>query len=133
MTAGLHEVYQFDGKLFWTNRLLRLLPPYFLVCLITLLVVIQVPAEAGAYLPYWVSDAPRYDIALNLLIIPQQYPELGFRLVPPFSLRHATKAQPSQRFGSEASIISHACTAVSALARATSRHPLRPWHSLPEH
>ena len=84
MTAGLHEVYRFDAKLFWANRLLRLLPPFYLVCLLTLLVVIHVPAEAGAYMPYWVSDVPRYDIALNLLIIPQQYPELGFRLVPPF-------------------------------------------------
>jgi peptidoglycan/LPS O-acetylase OafA/YrhL len=84
MTAGLNEVYRFDAKLFWTNRVLRLLPPYYLVCLLTLLVVIRVPAEAGAYLSYWISDVPRYDIALNLLIIPQQYPELGFRLVPPF-------------------------------------------------
>src|SRR5688500_15297626 len=84
MTTGLHEVYRFDAKLFWGNRLLRLLPPYYLVCLLTLLIVIQVPAEAGAYLSYWVSDVPRFDIALNLLILPQQWPQLDFRLVPPF-------------------------------------------------
>jgi peptidoglycan/LPS O-acetylase OafA/YrhL len=84
MTVGLHEVYGFDTKRFWVNRLLRLLPPYYLVCLLTLLVVIQVPAEAGAYLSSWTSDQPRFDAVLNLLVLPLQYPETQFRLVPPY-------------------------------------------------
>jgi peptidoglycan/LPS O-acetylase OafA/YrhL len=33
MTATLNEVYAFCGTRFWLNRALRLLPPYFLVCL----------------------------------------------------------------------------------------------------
>ena len=84
MTVGLHEVYGFDTKRFWVNRLLRLLPPYYLVCLLTLLVVIQVPAEAGAYLSSWTLDQPRVDAVLNLLVLPLQYPETQFRLVPPY-------------------------------------------------
>ena len=36
MTAALNEVYGFDGVRFWTNRALRLLPPYYLVCALTL-------------------------------------------------------------------------------------------------
>src|SRR5437879_2082599 len=84
ITAGLHEVYGFDGKRFWANRLLRLLPPYYLVCLITLLVVTQFPAEAGAYLSSWKSDDPQSDAILNLLVIPLQFSETHFRLVPPY-------------------------------------------------
>lgn|SRR5579871_1445535 len=84
ITAGLHEVYGFDGKRFWANRLLRLLPPYFVVCLLTLLIVTAFPAEAGAYLPSWRSDSPSVDAVLNLLVIPLEYTETHFRLVPPY-------------------------------------------------
>src|SRR5215470_13926890 len=84
MTAALHDVYHFDSKRFWANRLLRVLPPYYLVCLITLLVLIHVPAQAGAYLSSWTSDSPRFDAVLNLLVLPLQYPETQFRLVPPY-------------------------------------------------
>jgi peptidoglycan/LPS O-acetylase OafA/YrhL len=84
MTSGLHEVYRFDGKRFWANRLLRLLPPYYLVCLLTLLVVTQFPAEAGVYLSSWTSDSPGLGAVLNLLVLPLQYPETEFRLVPPY-------------------------------------------------
>jgi peptidoglycan/LPS O-acetylase OafA/YrhL len=31
MTAALNEVYGFDGKRFWINRFLRLVPPYLTV------------------------------------------------------------------------------------------------------
>jgi peptidoglycan/LPS O-acetylase OafA/YrhL len=84
MTAGLHEVYGFDGKSFWANRLLRLLPPYFVVCLLTLLIVTSFPAEAGAYLRPWRSDSPSVDAVLNLLVIPLEYTQTHFRLVPPY-------------------------------------------------
>src|SRR5215470_2103985 len=84
MTAALHDVYHFDSKRFWANRLLRVLPPYYLVCLITLLVLIHVPAQAGAYLSSWTSESPRFDAVLNLLVLPLQYPETQFRLVPPY-------------------------------------------------
>ena len=84
MTAALHDVYRFDTKRFWANRLLRVLPPYYLVCLITLLVLIHVPDQAGAYLSSWTSDSPRFDVLLNVLVLPMQYPENHFRLVPPY-------------------------------------------------
>jgi peptidoglycan/LPS O-acetylase OafA/YrhL len=84
ITAGLHEVYRFDGKRFWANRLLRLLPPFYVVCLLTLLLVAWFPAEAGTYLSSWRSDAPQYDAILNLLVLPLEYSETSFRLVPPY-------------------------------------------------
>jgi peptidoglycan/LPS O-acetylase OafA/YrhL len=40
MTAALNEVYRFNGERFWTNRLLRLLPPYYMVCAATLAFVV---------------------------------------------------------------------------------------------
>ena len=49
ITSALNEVYHFDGVRFWTNRALRLLPPYYLVCVITLAVVAAVPDQAGQY------------------------------------------------------------------------------------
>src|SRR5262249_60926343 len=58
ITAGLHDVYNFDTKRFWINRLLRVLPPFFLVCLITLLIISAFPAEAEAYLSSWRSQSP---------------------------------------------------------------------------
>jgi peptidoglycan/LPS O-acetylase OafA/YrhL len=84
ITAGLNEVYGFDGKSFWTNRILRLLPPYFIVCLLTLLAISWFPADAGAYLSTWRTDSPAADTMLNLLVIPLEYSETHFRLVPPY-------------------------------------------------
>jgi peptidoglycan/LPS O-acetylase OafA/YrhL len=84
ITAGLQEIYHFDGKRFWTNRLLRLLPPYLVVCLITLSIVTWFPAEAGAYLRSWRPESTAYDTLLNLLVIPLEYSETHFRLVPPY-------------------------------------------------
>ena len=43
MTAALNEVYGFDGVRFWTNRALRLLPPYYFVCALTLLAIAVAP------------------------------------------------------------------------------------------
>jgi peptidoglycan/LPS O-acetylase OafA/YrhL len=84
ITAGLHEVYRFDAKRFWANRFLRLLPLFYVVCLLTLLVVTWFPIEASAYLSSWRSDAPQYDAILNLLVLPLEYNETSFRLVPPY-------------------------------------------------
>ena len=56
MTAALNEVYRFDGVRFWTNRMLRLLPPYYVVCALTLLAVTLLPVQAGEYLKQWHHD-----------------------------------------------------------------------------
>src|SRR5205823_2223668 len=53
MTAALRDVYQFDARGFWSNRFLRLLPPYYLVCLLTLLAVLVAPESAGTFIRQW--------------------------------------------------------------------------------
>ncbi|HMF27890.1 MAG TPA: acyltransferase family protein, partial [Candidatus Cybelea sp.] len=56
MTAALNEVYHFNGERFWINRLLRLLPPYYVVCAATFAVVALVPTQAAEYLKFWQLD-----------------------------------------------------------------------------
>src|SRR5437588_13032370 len=55
ITAALNEVYGFHAGRFWANRLLRLLPTYYLVCLLTLTLLAFVPAGAWQFLSYWRS------------------------------------------------------------------------------
>jgi len=82
MTSALHEVYHFDGVRFCVNRALRLLPPYFLVSSITLVVVALLPLEAGQFLKFWRPELQLRDVLLNLSIMPLQFPDLSFRMVP---------------------------------------------------
>lgn len=84
MTSALNDVYKFDGVRFWSNRALRLLPPYFLVSGITLIVIALLPSEAGEFLKFWHGSPQLHDVLLNLSIIPLQFTESTFRLVPPF-------------------------------------------------
>jgi peptidoglycan/LPS O-acetylase OafA/YrhL len=84
MTTVLNEVYEFDGVRFWINRALRLLPPYFLVCGITLTAIMLLPSEAGQYLKFWRVDLNLRDILLNFSILPLQFPVPALRLVPPY-------------------------------------------------
>lgn len=84
ITTALHEVYQFDGRRFWLNRLLRLLPPYFAVALATLAIIHVMPEEAGQYTPLWNAEHSGMDVLRNLLILPLQSPDLYFRLVPQY-------------------------------------------------
>jgi len=88
MTAALNEVYRFDGVRFWTSRLLRLLPLYYLVCLFTLAVVVQLPIESEQYHLRWhLSDSPTkwgIEWIMNLMVLPLQYAAPDFRLVPPY-------------------------------------------------
>jgi peptidoglycan/LPS O-acetylase OafA/YrhL len=84
MTSVLNEVYEFDGVRFWTNRALRLLPPYFLISGITLTVIMLLPTEAGQYLKFWRGGPHVRDVLLNLSILPLQFSDLAFRFVPPY-------------------------------------------------
>ncbi len=84
MTAGLNEIYKFDAKRFWMNRLLRLLPLYYVVCLFTLLAIHHFPAQAAAYLAYWKPGIAERAAFTNLFVIPLEFPAMHFRLVPPF-------------------------------------------------
>jgi peptidoglycan/LPS O-acetylase OafA/YrhL len=84
MTAALNEVYAFDGVRFWTNRALRLLPPYYFVCGLTLVAIWIAPAQAAAYLKFWRVDPQFNDLLANLTVLPLQLTYTTFRLVPPF-------------------------------------------------
>src|SRR5260370_5604550 len=78
ITAALNEVYGFDAGRFWANRLLRLLPPYYVVCLLTLALLALVPTAAGQFLSYWRAAAPQGALLLNLLLL-----SLPFYCTPP--------------------------------------------------
>lgn len=85
MTAALHEVYHFSGERFWTNRLLRLLPPYYVVCAATLAFVTFVPEQAAAYLTFWqLDDDQQRDMLMNLLVLPLQFRDPHFRFSPAY-------------------------------------------------
>src|SRR5437773_8244692 len=80
ITAALNEVYRFDGMRFWTNRALRLLPPYYVICAATLGILILFPEPTGQFSALWKHDAHSGDVLSNLLILPLQFPILEFRL-----------------------------------------------------
>jgi peptidoglycan/LPS O-acetylase OafA/YrhL len=82
MTAGLNELYGFDARRFWINRLLRLLPLYYVVCLLTLIAVALAPAEAAAYIGQWQPDLLWRDALTNVLMLPLHHLEPHYRLVP---------------------------------------------------
>ena len=84
MTAALNEVYDFDAVRFWTNRALRLLPPYYLVCGLTLLAVAAAPAQAAVFLKFWRVLPDVGDLLINLTVLPLQSTYGTFRFVPPF-------------------------------------------------
>jgi peptidoglycan/LPS O-acetylase OafA/YrhL len=84
MTAALNEVYAFDGVRFWINRALRLLPPYYLICALTLLAVLLAPAQAAAYLKFWHGVPDLAGLLINLTVLPLQLPYGAFRFIPPF-------------------------------------------------
>jgi len=85
ITAGLNEIYRFDGVRFWANRLLRLLPIYYVVCLATLVAIAFLPNETGEFLSTWKFDAREgSDVLMNLLVLPLQFGEPTFRLLPPY-------------------------------------------------
>jgi peptidoglycan/LPS O-acetylase OafA/YrhL len=84
MTAALNEVYAFDGVRFWINRALRLLPPYYLVCALTLLAIAIAPRQAANYLKFWRGIPDANDLLINLSVLPLQFTFGSFRLFPPF-------------------------------------------------
>jgi peptidoglycan/LPS O-acetylase OafA/YrhL len=83
ITTALNEVYGFDGKRFWTNRFLRLAPPYLAVCLLTALAIRYSPAEAARFMPRWAFPATTGEIAENLIIVPLAFGGLQFRYIEP--------------------------------------------------
>jgi peptidoglycan/LPS O-acetylase OafA/YrhL len=84
MTAALNEIYHFNGERFWINRLLRLLPPYYVVCAATLAFVAFVPEQAADYLKFWQLDDHYRDVLMNVLVLPLQFHEPEFRFSPAY-------------------------------------------------
>ncbi|HLX17557.1 MAG TPA: acyltransferase [Bradyrhizobium sp.] len=84
MTAALNEVYRFDGLRFWSNRALRLLPPYYFVCALTLIAIAIAPDQAAAYVKFWRGLPDAGDLMINLTVLPLQSSYGFIRLVPPF-------------------------------------------------
>ena len=84
MTAALNEAYRFDGMRFWTNRALRLLPPYYFVCALTLIALALAPSQAAQYQKFWHGLPDASDLLINLTVLPLQLPYGPVRLVPPF-------------------------------------------------
>jgi peptidoglycan/LPS O-acetylase OafA/YrhL len=88
MTSALNEVYHFDGIRFWTSRLLRLLPLYYFICLLTFTLIVLLPTAAEHYHLAWRHNASVADwmnqVIQNLLVVPLQFASPEFRLVPPY-------------------------------------------------
>jgi len=82
MTASLNDVYKFDLRRFWSNRLLRLLPPYYIACLLTFVAVALVPAQAEAFIGQWRADLLWRDAITDLVVLPLHHMEPHYRLVP---------------------------------------------------
>ena len=82
MTSALNEVYGHDGFRFWSNRFLRLLPPYYAVCLVTLLAIRLCPEHASAFLPRWGFATTSDAVGANLLLAPLAFVQLKLRLAP---------------------------------------------------
>lgn len=83
VTHALNETYRFEAGRFWANRLLKLLPPYWLACGATLALLAAAPRAAAEFLPYWNHELAWRPVVLNLLVAPLQFKEPALRLVPP--------------------------------------------------
>jgi peptidoglycan/LPS O-acetylase OafA/YrhL len=86
MTLILNKTYGYDYKgfkVFWINRALRLYPVYFIVLLITLIVIIILPSIAhhpSIYLPNSINEWLSNFTMLYPNIVPHRF---NPRLVPP--------------------------------------------------
>jgi peptidoglycan/LPS O-acetylase OafA/YrhL len=86
MTYGLNRNYGFSSsgsKNFWANRLLRIVPIYYLVFFLTVPLILSYPGRIGKF-----HDALGYslrpiDIIGNLTLVPFTFYDMKFRVVPP--------------------------------------------------
>jgi peptidoglycan/LPS O-acetylase OafA/YrhL len=83
MTKALHENYQFNFFRFYSNRLLRILPLYLLVCVATLVVIRLFPEQTAQFMPRWSFDASVDNILQNFLLLPLAAGYLQFRFLEP--------------------------------------------------
>jgi peptidoglycan/LPS O-acetylase OafA/YrhL len=81
ITAILNDVYLFDFRRFWFNRVLRLFPIYYISAALSVLVIAVLP-QPTRFHGSWNISAEFFDWLGNLLIFPFAFYDAGFRLVP---------------------------------------------------
>lgn len=82
ITLILNETYHFRLSKFSLNRFLRLFPIYYIVAAITIL-TITISSNASDFHPAWKIQTRWIDIIGNGLIIPFEFYNASFRIVPP--------------------------------------------------
>lgn len=82
ITTALHETYSFDARRFFANRVLRLLPPYYLVGVITIMLIAWQPQAAAIFHQSW-AEPNVTDLILNALVIPLDFKQVSFRVSVP--------------------------------------------------
>ena len=84
ITLVINDVYWTNHIAFWTNRFLRLFPVYWVICGLTLCLLLWLPG-AVAFKETWKleSDIAPADVITNVLIFPHAFWGGNFRLVPP--------------------------------------------------
>lgn len=82
ITLILNETYHFRLSKFALNRFLRLFPIYYIVTVVTIL-IIAFASNASAFHPAWKIQTRWVDIIGNSLIIPFEFYDATFRIVPP--------------------------------------------------
>jgi peptidoglycan/LPS O-acetylase OafA/YrhL len=86
MTYGLNRNYGFSkagSKNFWANRLLRILPIYYLVFFASLAVVLQFPGKVGRFHEAMAYSLRPIDMLGNFTLVPFAFYDMKFRVVPP--------------------------------------------------
>lgn len=82
MTLVLNGPYRGRSLAFWKNRILRIYPAYYLVAVATLVFILVFP-EAQAFHGAWLPKSRAQDWLGNLAIVPFEFGDKAFRLVPP--------------------------------------------------
>ncbi|MBD9392868.1 acyltransferase [Acidovorax sp. ACV01] len=82
ITLILNETYHFRLSAFALNRFLRLFPIYYIVAIVTAF-IIAFSNNASEFHPAWKLQTRWIDILGNSLIIPFEFYNSSFRLVPP--------------------------------------------------
>ncbi|MBO9596137.1 MAG: acyltransferase, partial [Niabella sp.] len=82
ITTILHETYSFRFSAFAINRFLRLFPIYYILAIATAF-IINLSSGASAFHPAWSVQTRWQDIFGNIFIIPFEFYDSSFRLVPP--------------------------------------------------
>lgn len=83
LTKSLHETYAFDFHRFYANRLLRIVPLYALVCMITIVVIRLLPLQAGYFMPRWAFEQRADAVLQNFILLPLANGELQLRYIEP--------------------------------------------------